>query len=559
MALQQKVTPLYALDLAGGTTVTLSPVPLQGGGAPPENSINRAVDIIRDRVNGSGISEAEVGKSGDNIIISVPGAGQKEVVDLVGTTAELRFRQVLAYGPPTVVPATLPTEAPTPTPSASASSSAKPAPTPSESAKPKSRALTEALADPSHPPTPSPSTTGTGKPAETPKPGSTADPTGVPTVTPSPAVPADPLAGIDTTGIDPAVLEQFKTLDCTAKDRGQGTVDDPGKQFVACDDAGAGKYILEKADIVGTEVSTASSGIDPTSNEWVVQVEFKNEGGKKFAQLTSRVNLQQIPQGPRNQVAMVLDGVVISAPVINEPIPGGTAQISGGFEQKDAEDLANQLKYGALPLKFEKSSIESVSSTLGADQLNGGLLAGGIGLILVVIYSLFYYRGLGVVSVLSLLIAGILTYQSVVILGHGIGFRLSLAHIIGLIVSIGITADSFIVYFERLRDELKAGRPIRPAVEIAWRRARRTILVADAVTFIAAVVLYFLSVGGVAGFAFAMGLTTLIDIAVVFLFTKPLVALLCRTKFFAQGHKLSGLDQDRLRSVSAVRTTPQEA
>ncbi len=350
------------------------------------------------------------------------------------------------------------------------------------------------------------------------------------------------------------MAEQFKTLDCTKKDRGQGVQDDPEKQIAACSDDGAAKYVLEKAAVKGTEVSGATSGVDSTTGEWIVSVNFKSKGASQFAQVTGQIT--SAPQ-PRNQLAMVLDGVVISAPVIEEPIPGGQARISGSFTQKTSTDLANQLKYGALPLKFQQSSIEEVSSTLGADQLQGGLLAGGIGLILVVVYSLLYYRGLGLVAVASLSVATILTYQAVVLLGHNANFRLSLPHIIGLIVSIGITADSFIVYFERMRDEMKEGRrSLRVAVEVAWVRARRTILIADAVMFIAALVLYFLAVGGVAGFAFAMGLTTLIDVMVVFLFTKPFVAMLAKLPFFAKGHKLSGLDAERMsRESSDARTT----
>ncbi|WP_345409251.1 SecD/SecF family protein translocase subunit [Nonomuraea salmonea] len=242
------------------------------------------------------------------------------------------------------------------------------------------------------------------------------------------------------------------------------------------------------------------------------------------------------------------------------PIPGGRAEITGGFDQISATNLADQLKYGALPLKFNRSSVDTVSSTLGQDQLQGGLIAGLIGLALVVVYCMLYYRGLGIVAVLSLVVATVLTYTAVVVLGHNANFRLSLPHIIGLVVSIGITADSFIVYFERIRDEMKEGRrSLRAAVEVAWVRARRTILIADAVMFIAAIVLYFLAVGGVAGFAFAMGLTTLIDVVVVFLFTKPFIAMLAKLKFFAKGHPLSGLDSERMSEATGHKTTPQEA
>ncbi|GAA3148556.1 protein translocase subunit SecD [Planomonospora alba] len=562
MLLNKALTPEYGLDLAGGTTVTLSPI-TPDGGAPTEESLDLAVNIIRDRVNGSGISDAEVAKAGDNIVISVPGVGQEEVVKLVGTTAELRFRQVLAIaaGSPQT-PGEMATQAPTPgdtaaqTPQPSPSPAATgqkgtrvPAPSSSAQASPSGspagRALSSALTNPSpsqsaaprQRKTPAADSDGGAEPSA--RPSGSAAPSATPT-----AAADDPLAGVDTTGIDPAVLERFKTLDCSKQDKGQGAQDDPNQQFVACSQDGSAKYVLEKAAVTGTAIDSAEAGVEPSTGEWLVQLSFKGQGPDQWSKVTTTAfNSAE----PRNQVAMVLDGVVISAPVIQEPITGGRAQISGSFTQVTATELANQLKYGALPLKFEKSSIDEVSSTLGADQLRGGLIAGAIGLGLVVVYSLLYYRGLGVVSVLSLAVASILTYQSVVLLGHFAGFRLSLPHIIGLIVSIGITADSFIVYFERIRDEMKEGRrTLRSAIEVAWVRARRTILIADAVMFIAAVVLYFLAVGGVAGFAFAMGLTTLIDIAVVFMFTKPFVALLARLKFFAKGHKLSGLDAERM-------------
>ncbi|RCG26271.1 protein translocase subunit SecD [Sphaerisporangium album] len=564
MLLQKALVPKFGLDLAGGTTVTLSPVTQSGGATPSQESLDLAVNIIRDRVNGSGISDAEVAKAGDNIVISVPGAGQEEVVKLVGTTAELRFRQVLAVAAANATPGKLPTAPATPAPSggstpapsgsAQPSTTAKPTATakPAPSGTPAGRALSSALTAPT--PAPSASATGDAKDAKdkaTPEPSGSAAPSASAS---APPAQEDPMAGVDLSGVDPAVAEQFKTLDCTKKDRGQGVQDNPDKQLAACSDDGVAKYILDKAAVKGTEVAGANSGVDSTTGEWIVQVNFKSKGASEFAKITGQIT--SAPQ-PRNQLAMVLDGVVISAPVIEEPIPGGQARISGSFTQKTADDLANQLKYGALPLKFVQSSIEEVSSTLGADQLRGGLLAGAIGLVLVVLYSLLYYRGLGLVAVASLAIATIVTYEAVVILGHNANFRLSLPHIIGLIVSIGITADSFIVYFERMRDEMKEGRrSLRVAVEVAWVRARRTILIADAVMFIAAVVLYFLAVGGVAGFAFAMGLTTLIDILVVFLFTKPFVAMLAKLSFFAKGHKLSGLDAERMgREAPVARTT----
>lgn len=546
MLLQKAFAPKLGLDLAGGTTVTLSPVTLDGK-APTQEALDRAVNIIRDRVNGSGIADADVVKSGDNIVVSVPGAGQEEVIKKVGTTAEMRFRQVLAVE---ATQAVNPLATDAPKPSATPSG----APTPSQqagtpTASPTGKAVSSALTAP----TPTP-TASEGKGGKDAKATPSASPSAEPTTQPS----QDPNAGIDTSGVDPAVLKQFQALNCAdpAK-RGKGVQDDPNKQFAACDADGSAKYVLDVAKVVGTDIDTASAGIPQGRTDWIVQLSFKGQGPDAWSKLTTKAyNSQE----PRNRVAVVLDGVVITAPNIISPIPGGSAEITGGFTQKTAEDLASQLKFGALPLKFQLSEAITISSTLGQDQLMGGLLSGAIGLGLVVLYSLLYYRGLGLVAVLSLVVASILTYFSVVILGKNASFALSLPHIIGLVVSIGITADSFIVYFERIRDEMKEGRrTLRAAVEVAWVRARRTILIADAVMFIAAVVLYFLAVGGVAGFAFAMGLTTLIDVVVVFLFTKPFIALLARLKFFSKGHKLSGLDAERMADTSHPTTTPQEA
>jgi preprotein translocase subunit SecD len=580
MFLQGPPTPKLALDLAGGTTVTLTAV-TEAGKNPPSTQMQQAVNIIRDRVNGLGVSEAEVTRQGDNhIVVQVPGTeDQKRIVDLIGTTAQLQFRQVyaVAAGSPQQqpVPAQSGSTSPSPSGSAEPSESPKPtgsasppasaSPTPSATASPRGRALSGALTAPS--------------PSGSAAPSASAAPSGTPSLTPEQLQQLQQqmqqqqqqgqgdYAGIE----DKAVIAQFEKLNCAASpDKKVPGADDPKKKWVAaCEEDGSAKYILGPVRVEGKQVSGADA-IPPNAQEgqtsWSVQLQFKSLGAKQFGDLTTQAYqaYQANPSSPQRQISIVLDGQVVSAPVIERgAITGGTASIDGppqSFNQSYADGLANVLKYGALPLKFEKSSIETVSSTLGDDQLRGGLLAGAIGLVLVVVYSMVYYRGLGIVSVFSLVVASIITYLAVVILGENVGFRLSLAHVIGLIVSIGITADSFIVYFERMRDELRQGRALRPTVESAWKRARRTILVADAVTFIAAVVLYMLAVGGVAGFAFAMGLTTLIDVVVVFFFTKPLVALLAKTKFFAKGHKWSGLDPARLRrTVPAGPAAPSTA
>lgn len=571
--LQGQTKPKLGLDLAGGTTVTLT-AKTEKGKNPPADLMDQAVKIMTQRVNGLGVSDAEVAKQGsNNIVVNVPGEGQGRVVGLIGTTAKLQFRQVFAYadGKPAAAGAT---PSPSASPSGTASPSGKPtakpsgSASPSASATPRKRAVSDALAAP----TPNPS--GSGSPSPTASPSASASPSS-PLVSPAPSTGAQTYPGVT----DKAVIQQFESLDCYNGDRHAPGANDPNRKFVAAcaqkvENGQVGKYILGPVRVLGENVKSATA-MPPNSQQgqasWSVALKFDGKGARQFGDVTTDASkaYQSDSSSPQAQVAIVLDGQVVSAPQINQgAITGGSASIDGpadSFTQQYATDLANVLKYGALPLEFKQSSIDEVSSTLGSDQLTGGLIAGAIGLGLVVVYCMLYYRGLGLVAVSSLIVASVITYEAVVILGEGMGFRLSLPHIIGLIVSIGITADSFIVYFERLRDELRAGRRLRSSVENAWKRARRTILVADAVTFLAAVVLYFLAVGGVAGFAFAMGLTTLIDIVVVFFFTKPMVALLSRTNFFGRGHPMSGLDAKRLRrnvqdaDGVAARKTSQEA
>ena len=543
------VKPKLALDLSSGTTVTLT-AQTPGGGKPPTSSMTEALDIIRDRVNGSGVAEAEVNKQGDrNIVVAVPGVGQKRVADLVGTTAELRFRQVLAEtnGSPTANP--------TPSPTSSGEKSGSPKPSPSASATPRhNRALSKALTNPGAAPSPSAS----GSKSGSPKPS--------PTTTSDPQSQAEQAAAA---GIDKKLLAQFEKLDCAKTPKPPQATDNPNKQMIACSQDKKVKFILDKATVLGKDVTKATAGIPQGAlgEQWQVDLSFNNAGTKAFGDLTTKA-YQASSGSAQRQIAIVLDNSVVSYPAINDgPITGGSATISGDFSQQEAEDLANVLKYGALPLKFDKSSIESVSPTLGSDQLKGGLVAGAIGLGLVVLYSLLYYRGLGIVSIFSLAAAGVLTYEMVVLLGVVMDFRLSLAGIAGAIVAVGITADSFIVFFERLRDEVREGASLRTAVERGWRRARRTVLVADAVSFLAALVLYIVSVGGVKGFAFTLGLTTLVDVVVVFFFTKPLVTALAATRFFGRGHPMSGLDPKRLgarkplvrRVTRSSRNKPKEA
>lgn len=545
LTLADRFQPRLGLDLEGGTQVILTArvAPGTRGQITPD-AMDQAVAIIRNRVDSFGVAEAEVVRSGArNIVISVPGKQGSNILSTVQQTAELRFRQVLMSGPGVPTPTQSPS--PMPTPSASGSPTGTASPKPSATATKQSnqnRVVPQALRAASSPsPTPTPNGgAGNGKP---------------------------PVTGFE--AVTPQLQEEFAKLDCTNPETVRQQIrrtgaDDPNKPLVTCDQNGAEKFILGPAEVLGKDVSNATADLGTnsqgfSSGEWVVNLSFNKEGTKKFADVTRRLFGET---GDLNRFAIVLDGLSVSAPTTQAAIVNGQAQISGSFTQKSAQELANVLKFGALPLTFDPSDVQQVSATLGGDQLRAGIVAGLIGLALVVVYSLLYYRGLGLVTIASLVVAGVLNYAAVVFLGWQIGFRLSLAGVAGLIVAIGITADSFIVYFERLRDEVRDGRTLRVAVENGWVRARRTILAADFVSLLAAVVLYLLSVGGVRGFAFALGLTTLVDLAVVFLFTKPLVTLLARTRFFGGGHKLSGLDPVHLgssRPLSAAKTRAQEA
>jgi preprotein translocase subunit SecD len=485
-------------------------------GKVTNESIDQAVSIIRQRVNSLGVAESEVVAQGSGtnrqILISVPGESGERVVELVGQTAELRFRQVLATGGAV--------EAPAPAPAAS--TTATPAATPSGSSSKLSKSAPY-FADPA--------------PIVTPK-----------ATAPAPAPASTPESDAQSQAVAAAgeiLSQQFAALDCTKEEstRGGGG-DSPDLPLVTCDRDGSARYVLGPAEVLGTQVKNASAAIDQEgSGGWFVSLDFNKEGSGKFSAVTQRVVSLAAPQ---NQVAIVLDGLVVSAPRIISAITGGSAQITGDFTQQEASDLANVLKYGSLPLAFDRGEIQQVSPTLGTDQLRAGLLAGGLGLILVVIYSLLYYRALGLVTVGSLGLAALMLYMTVVVLGENIGFTLTLAGIAGAIVAIGITADSFIIYFERLRDEIREGRSLRSAVEMGWQRARRTIIISDIVSLIAALLLYIFAIGNVRGFAFALGLTTLIDLIIVFLFTKPIITVLANLKFFREGNPMSGLNAHKV-------------
>ena len=551
------------LDLSSGTVLSMKATTLTGG-VPSAAEMNEAKTIILSRVNASGNTGAQVQSQGNDILnVSVPGKTSEQTEQLVSETALLNFRQTLLYQPYSATPSTPATSASpgasaSASPSASASSTAKATPSPSASAT--STASTSAKVVPAA--SPSPTATGTAS----------AKASASASATPSPsATSTAPTYFGDPSLVNKETLALFNKVTCTPGDTTQWKkeagytspqdYDATNAQIVSCDSSG-GKYALDVAKIPGTQIATASAQLSTTSNQWEVLVTLKGAGTTAFANLTSEQATKYYPDASTNEndfyldtIAVVLDGNVVTAPETNGAIPGGTFQVTGNFTQAEATQLANVLTYGSLPLNFEILTADTVSASLGRAQLDGGLIAAAIGLGLVVIYSFLYYRGLGLVSVFSLVIAGTIALLAVMLLTKYQNFALELAGIAGLIVAIGITADSFVVFFERLRDEVREGKALRPAVEAGWKRARRTILVSDTVSFIAAVLLYYFSIGEVKGFAYTLGLTTIIDVVVVFLFTKPMVTILARTKFYGNGHPMSGLDPARLGARSNWRSS----
>ncbi len=487
------------LDLQGGTQITLQPKPVVEGAAMTDEQLQQTVSILRQRVDGLGVAESEVTTQGSGdgatIVVSVPGLSQDRLLELVQRTALLDFRPVWAIL----------------NPASAASAASSPNASPSASAMPSASASASA--------TPSASASGTAATGTT---------------------------IVQSADNSPAYQEQVANLDCSNPEVFKGgTPDDPTKWLGTCEKTGAAKYNLQPAFIKGTNVTSASAVMQQNGVGWVVSLQFDSEGASALAEASK--TLSALPEcgtagaNPCNAFAIVLDGTVVSAPRFNEPILGGQAQIEGNFTSQEANDLAAVLKYGALPVTLEPVDVTSISPTVGNDQLRAGVLAGLLGLALVMIYLLLYYRALGIAAIASLIVAALMTYLTLVVMGKAIGLTLTLAGVAGAIVAIGITADSFIVYFERIRDEIREGRSLRQACDSGWVRARRTLLAADFVSILAAVVLYVLSVGSVRGFAFVLGLTTVIDIIVAFWFTHPLVVLMGRTGWMQRGSRWTGL------------------
>jgi preprotein translocase subunit SecD len=475
--------PKLALDLQGGTQIILSPL-LEDGETVSEEQLAQAVEIIRQRVDATGVSEASIKTQGNsNIIVEIPGTPDENTLKLIRSSAKLEFRPVILASQ--------------------------------------------------------------GATAATGETGASAEP-----VAPS----AEPTDASDSNWVSAEIKSAYDALDCSTAFRQPGQVDDPSVPLVTCDTSGFEKYVLGPVEIEGANIEDANAGTITTStgastNTWAVNLDFDATGTKQFADVTGRL----FPQAePKNRFAVTLDGYVITAPTTNAVISNGSAQITGSFDKNSSKALADSLKYGSLPIGFEVQSQENISATLGSEQLTSGLLAGAIGLLLVIIYSVFQYRGLAIVTVGSLAVAAILVYLVITLLSWRQGYRLSLAGVAGLIVAIGITADSFIVYFERVRDELRDGRSLGAAVEQGWNRAFRTIIVSGSVSLLAAVVLYLLTVGNVRGFAFTLGLTTLIDLGVAMIFTHPILQLLAKVSFFSSGHPWSGFDAKNLGVTSYV-------
>lgn len=496
-------TPKLALDLQGGTQVILSPLLLDGQAVTPEQ-LDQAVSIIRQRVDASGVSESQVITQGDrNIIVSIPGVPDENTLALIKASAKLEFRAVLV----TSVGA----------PSSSVDGA-------------------------------DPAADGTGTEGETPaeEPAPEEQAPSVPN-----AAPTDPS---DLNWVSPELQAQFDALDCATPFREPGQVDDPTVPLITCDVTGTQKFILGPVEVEGANISDASNGTvqsqtGASTNTWAVNLDFDAAGTQAFADVTQRL----FPLSePRNQFAITLDGFVITAPATQAVITGGSAQITGNFDRDSSKVLADQLKYGSLPIGFEVESQENISASLGSEQLQNGVLAALIGLVLVLAYSVFQYRGLAVITLGSLIVAGILVYLIIAVLSWRQGYRLSLAGVTGLIVSIGVTVDSFIVFFERVRDEIREGRSLETAVENGWKRGIRTIIASNTVSFTAAVSLFLLTVGNVRGFAFTLGLTTLVNLIVVALFTYPFLRLLARAKFFSSGHPWSGFDSKQLKAAGYV-------
>jgi len=483
--------PLLGLDLKGGVSLVLKPT-----GTANASQLQEAVNIIDRRVNGLGVSNSDVARQGSEVVINLPGIkNSQQALDELGQTAVLYFRPVKCEIPPYAAPkaATTPT---TVAPKVSGTVPSK------ALGEPGAFRLTSALLASSTTPT-----------------------TLVPTNGPGPTA---------------AQLQQA----CSSSDASQipttPVSQDTAKATVILPDrSGQVRYVLGPADMTGSAVSNAQVEVDPTTGQYTVLLTFTGKGAAEFDKIaTSRYACyeQNTANPPACSLeAFELDGVVESAPTIQAPSFHGTAVISGSssnpFTSSQASQLALVLKYGSLPVRFVPQQVQTVSATIGKDSLRAGLLAGIGGLAIVMLYMLAYYRALGLVVLVGLGVGGALLYSILTELSYtSYHLTLTLAGVTGIIVSIGITVDSYVVYFERLKDEVRSGRTVRQSVERSFTRAFRTVLTADLVSFLAALILYFFTIGDVKGFAFTLGLSTLLDVFTAYFFIRPAVILVGRRR-----------------------------
>ncbi|AGT92526.1 protein translocase subunit SecD [Rhodococcus sp. WS1] len=511
----KSATPKLGIDLQGGTRVTLT-ARTPDGSAPSQDSLKQAQEIIETRVNGLGVSGSEVVVDGDNLVITVPGDDSAQARSL-GQTARLYIRPVT--GSIDVATRDANRTATPEVPAAETPATDAPAPEAPADGTPTPQNRPFLAQDPTTPEaTPAPETTTPAPPADASSDGTDEGDAAAAEIAAARAL---------RQSSDPTVQQQaVANLDCSVADPLRGN-DDPTLPLVACSQDGLNIYLLGPSIIDGQEIADASSVFNSQQSRHEISLSFKTTGSNTWAEFTS-ANIGK-------QAAFTLDSKVVSAPTIQGATPAGSAtSITGSFTAESAKELANTLKYGSLPLSFAASEAETVSATLGLASLQAALIAGAVGLVLVLLYCLVYYRMLGVLTALSLILSGVMVYAIMVLLGRYIGFTLDLAGMAGLIIGIGMTADSFVVFFERIKDEMREGRSFRSAVPRGWARARRTILSGNAVSFIAAAVLYVLAVGQVRGFAFTLGLTTILDVIVVFLVTWPLVSMASRSAFWSK-------------------------
>nr|WP_243752165.1 protein translocase subunit SecD [Leucobacter weissii] len=522
------MAPKLALDLQGGTQITLAAQQTDGEAVSGEQ-LQQAVSIIRQRVDASGLAEAEITTEGaQNISVSIPGPADDATRQRIEASAKLDFRPVLSVAPGVAGTDEEGVESDAAVVEGEDDTDAAEDVDAAEGAESEG-AEGDAAADDAE---------NTGQAEEGDSDRSDVDPDPIPDT------------AYDEAWLTEGLLAEFDAFECTLEsvaDLGDAPADRP---FITCDEGGY-KYILGPVELSGESIDDAvaemvTTQTGATTGEWAVQMRLDDAGTKTFGEISTRM---YGAESPLDQFAFVLDGRVLSAPAMQGQILDGRPSITGGFTQESAKALADQLKFGALPIGFTVVSSNSISATLGSQQLQIGLIAGLIGLVLVAVYSLIVYRVLGFVIIASLAVMGVLTYLALCILAWRMGFSLSLAGVAGLIVTVGFTADSFIVYFERIRDELREGKTIEGAVKKGWERARRTIFISKSINVLAAVVLYILADSTVKGFAFTLGLTTVLDVLIFVVFTHPVMQLLARTRFFGSGHPLSGLDPQALGAV----------